>query len=44
MRTKTIIIANIYINIFKEFKDTNIIIALTNTIDSLYIDRDLNNC
>jgi len=42
--TKTIIIANIYINIFKKLRDTNTIIVFANTINNLYIDRDLDSC
>ena len=40
---KITIITNIYINIFKEFRNTNIIILFINIINSLYIDKSLNN-
>jgi len=40
---KVIVVASIYINIFKELRDTNTIILLINSINSLYIDRNLNN-
>ncbi len=44
MRIKITIIANIYINIFRELRDINTIILFVNTIDNLYIDKSLNNC
>ncbi len=43
MYIKTTIIANICINIFREFCNINIIILFINIIDNLYIDRNLNN-
>jgi len=42
--TKTINIANIYINIFRELKDINTIIAFINIINNLYIDKSSGNC
>jgi len=41
--TKTINIANIYINIFKELENIDTIIVFVNIINSLYIDRNSNN-
>jgi len=40
---KTTIVADIYIDIFREFRDINTIILFVNTIDSLYIDTSSNN-
>ncbi len=40
---KAINIANIYINIFKKLKNINTIIAFINVINSLYINKSLNN-
>jgi len=40
---KVIDIANIYINIFKEFKNINAIIAFINVISNLYINKSLSN-
>ncbi len=43
MRIKVINIANTYINIFKKLENINIIIVFVNTINNLYIDKNLNN-
>jgi len=40
---KTINIASICISIFRELENINIIIALINIINSLYIDKSLNS-
>ncbi len=41
--TKVINIANIYINMFRELEDVNTIIAFISVINSLYINKNLNN-